>query len=154
MTADPRLCGKMDKNGQPCTKPYNHTSKHANAFCPQCGDNAARSPVSSNGLRRDRRCTECRVAHTRYRKYNLNRDEVRDMKTKQLGLCLWCLQPMGSKFAVDHDHKTGIVRGLMHIRCNTEAGFVEKWLSYSENDRQRMGSIFERPIIIKALVCV
>jgi len=45
------------------------------------------------------------------------------MLTKQGGVCLVCFcPPAGKRLAVDHDHVTGAVRGLLHIRCNAGLG--------------------------------
>lgn len=64
------------------------------------------------------------------------------MKTEQKGMCAWCLKPLGLKFAVDHNHLTGLARALMHISCNTEAGFVERWLTSSDAERKRRLVLF------------
>lgn len=44
---------------------------------------------------------------------------------KQQGRCLICLSIDDKKLAVDHDHKTGRIRGLLCQRCNTTLGRVE-----------------------------
>ena len=42
---------------------------------------------------------------------------------QQKNLCCICLK-WDSKLVVDHDHKTGIVRGLLHQSCNHLLGFA------------------------------
>jgi hypothetical protein len=67
----------------------------------------------------------------------LTSEDIKRIRHEQQDLCAWCSHPLGVKFAVDHNHKTGQVRALMHIRCNTFAGWVEKWQTLSEAERQR-----------------
>lgn len=55
-------------------------------------------------------------------------DEVR-MLVAQDFRCAICMEPFDgsrrvTKVAVDHDHKTGKVRGLLHVRCNTALGML------------------------------
>jgi hypothetical protein len=77
------------------------------------------------------------VSAHRQKKYGVTATDIKRMKRQQYGLCLWCLQHLGKKFAIDHNHETEQVRGLMHIACNTQAGMVEKWLALSEEERER-----------------
>ena len=46
------------------------------------------------------------------------------LNAEQEGLCALCRKPnaAGKKLAVDHDHKTGIIRGLLCNGCNTALG--------------------------------
>jgi Recombination endonuclease VII. len=46
----------------------------------------------------------------------------------QEGKCKICARPepvSGRRLAVDHDHQTGEVRGLLCTKCNTTVGWVE-----------------------------
>lgn len=61
--------------------------------------------------------------------YGLTLDEFERMKTAQSGLCAICQQPPSrirldriGELAVDHDHKTGKVRGLLCHYCNSGLG--------------------------------
>lgn len=55
--------------------------------------------------------------------------EVKDyneLLVQQNGLCAICEEsPKGRKLAVDHNHKTGQVRGLLCSRCNIGLGWLE-----------------------------
>ncbi len=48
------------------------------------------------------------------------------MLEMQKGLCKMCELPhFGDRpFVVDHCHKTGKIRGLIHTRCNTGIGML------------------------------
>jgi len=45
----------------------------------------------------------------------------------QLGVCAICCKtnPNGQILSIDHDHKTGKVRGLLCIKCNSAVGILE-----------------------------
>lgn len=53
------------------------------------------------------------------------RQDLYDMLFKrQYGKCAICgCKPEGRKFAIDHDHKTDKIRGLLCFRCNVAVGF-------------------------------
>jgi hypothetical protein len=60
--------------------------------------------------------------------YGITLDDYEKMLAKQEGRCAICRtdRPGGSgKFHVDHDHKTGTVRGLLCMRCNHTLGAFE-----------------------------
>jgi len=95
------------------------------------------------------RCKECyersvaRVLHARtteegYRAYRaisrksmygITQKEYDDLMQKQQGLCAICVQPETARawgkvclLGVDHDHRTGAVRGLLCSACNRAIG--------------------------------
>ena len=52
--------------------------------------------------------------------------EARKEKHKhQNGVCPICLRPVSVNDCLDHDHKTGISRDLIHRGCNVFIGFLE-----------------------------
>ncbi len=63
------------------------------------------------------------------RKYGITAEEYQRLLAAQGGHCAICpaTEPgYGRKyFTVDHDHKTGKVRGLLCVRCNTGLGMME-----------------------------
>lgn len=78
----------------------------------------------------DRRTTSglyawCKTC-SRVRKYKLNlyKDDYREMYEAQQGLCLICgtAQPPPEPLNIDHDHETGVVRGLLCHLCNVGLG--------------------------------
>lgn len=61
-------------------------------------------------------------------RYNLSLDQYDALVATQHGRCAICQQPPRGKMArlsVDHNHVTGIVRGLLCITCNRVLGYFE-----------------------------
>lgn len=58
--------------------------------------------------------------------YGLTREDYDSMLIAQAGKCGLCWLPLGPKDGVvDHDHVTGEVRSLLHIKCNGLLAGVE-----------------------------
>jgi acetyl-CoA carboxylase alpha subunit len=71
-------------------------------------------------------------ARRREAKFKLVRGEYEEMLAQQEGLCAVCRRPERNTYrghvrslAVDHDHVTGSVRGLLCSACNTALGKFE-----------------------------
>jgi hypothetical protein len=62
-------------------------------------------------------------------KYGVGKKEFEILMTNQDGICPLCLDPLGRKVDIDHNHSTGEVRGLLCHRCNTMIGFVREDIS-------------------------
>lgn len=84
------------------------------------------------------------------KKYNLTFDEFIKLRKNQQDLCKICqnkeTNPQYSVLAVDHDHKTGKVRGLLCGHCNTGLGkfkdnisILERAISYLKEN----GDVYE-----------
>ena len=60
--------------------------------------------------------------------YGLTVEKFNQMYADQNGRCAICgvSSDVERNLAVDHDHKTGKVRGLLCVFCNTLTGYVEK----------------------------
>lgn len=60
------------------------------------------------------------------RKYGMAEGDYARMLEEQGGVCALCGKKPGRiRLAVDHDHKTGTVRALLHARCNRAIGVFE-----------------------------
>jgi hypothetical protein len=122
--------------------------------CNKCG---CRLPLSAfchdrcikgSGLRSI--CREC--SNTAGRNYRtVHRSSVRNSKLKKLygitandysalliqqkSVCAICKEQCktGRYLAVDHDHKTGKVRGLLCVRCNNAIGFLKDSITLLRN---------------------
>ena len=83
-----------------------------------------------NGPKRDIELRQRKNRHL-IRNYNITINEYEQMLAKQRGLCAICESPMslnsqmGRKLAVDHDHSTGKVRGLLCENCNRGLGMFK-----------------------------
>lgn len=68
------------------------------------------------------------------RRYGLNREDYNKMYESQNGVCKICNSELksyfvrnGTNLVVDHDHKSGKVRGLICSTCNLTLGKIEKY---------------------------
>ena len=62
------------------------------------------------------------------RKYNMTLEQYDQMFETQGGVCAICgLPELMKRLAVDHNHKTGEIRGLLCYSCNTKLGWFEKY---------------------------
>ena len=113
------------------------------------------------------RCSECRKAHTTYSRlyrqkrgskyirslnlkwtHNLTIQDYELLLLKQNGVCACCGQVEKGRnqygilpLAVDHNHKTGRIRGLLCMKCNRALGLIgdsllniKQLLKYKEAD--------------------
>ena len=77
-------------------------------------------------------CKTCYREYNLKQKYGITLDERIGMAHNQKGLCAWCEKPLpneglaGGGCAVDHCHDTGVIRGIVHIQCNTDIGALER----------------------------
>ncbi len=79
--------------------------------------------------RRDCKCKACRIISTREHTLGVTQDDYLRMHKEQSGRCGICHSRLRSRrykaFAVDHDHKTGRIRGLLCTKCNTGLGLFK-----------------------------
>ena len=83
---------------------------------------------------------ELNISLKRLSRYNLSKEEYNSMLLNQNFSCKICgihQSSLKRSLAVDHDHKTGRVRGLLCLRCNTglghfrdNKGLLEKAIQY------------------------
>lgn len=59
--------------------------------------------------------------------YNMTVEQFNQMLASQNGVCKICerICPTGRRLSVDHDHKTGKIRGLLCSKCNKGLGSFE-----------------------------
>lgn len=59
------------------------------------------------------------------RKYAITLDDFKVLLQEQKGACAICKTVFAVNLGVDHDHKTGLVRGLLCHRCNVGLGYFK-----------------------------
>lgn len=73
--------------------------------------------------------------HLKY-KYGIALNVYKALLVQQKYLCAICSEPetaKGYKLSVDHNHKTGIVRGLLCFSCNRGLGYFRENKKYLKN---------------------
>jgi hypothetical protein len=130
------------------TKPYRGTLADRRAEvpdgmkrCPDCGEVLPRDAFVRNRTTKDgvgaycRPCQNARAAESRQRlhggsrhyhlkrRYGIGAVEVEEMLESQGWACPICATTLTAKTChVDHDHKTGAVRGILCFNCNGGLG--------------------------------
>lgn len=79
-------------------------------------------------------CKECHSERERSRRlfalYRITSVEYDTILAYQGGVCAICKRPpTGNRLSVDHDHKTGMIRGLICWTCNRALGLLRDKLS-------------------------
>lgn len=128
----------MDKDLKPC--PQCNTTDHPKStnkghLCRPCASNRAKQWYKNN--------TERYFFNQIKAKYGLSKKEYESLAEAQNNKCAICFEEESAlnvwdrektrKLAVDHDHSTGIVRGLLCYRCNTTLGKVNDNIEILEN---------------------
>lgn len=63
--------------------------------------------------------------HARFKNYGMTKEQFDEMLIGQNGMCLICGSHMDIP-NIDHDHKTGVIRGLLCHGCNTGLGLFKE----------------------------
>jgi hypothetical protein len=131
--------GRIAKDGKK-VRPYRRhsTVPEGMKYCPQCGETKSVDAFGSNRANKSGLTNYCRPCHNRVMaeikvrryggqrnyllklRYGLTTSEVDAMREQQGGICLICLR--SPAVHVDHDHETGLVRGLLCFSCNGALG--------------------------------
>lgn len=76
-------------------------------------------------IERSERYERGRAEHLR-RTYGITLEQYDEMVAEQNGVCAICHEVCntGKRLAVDHNHDTGEVRGLLCSRCNLGIGYL------------------------------
>lgn len=60
------------------------------------------------------------------KRYGITPNQYDQLLLDQLGRCWLCDRPMLATPSVDHDHTTGVIRGLAHNSCNRAFGILRE----------------------------
>jgi hypothetical protein len=96
-------------------------SKGQFKVCDICGRNL---PLINFESKRCKYCDDCKKEIKKARRHNISHEIYERIIEEQNGLCKICGE--NKKLEIDHDHKTGTVRGLLCRKCNMIVGIVEK----------------------------
>lgn len=100
-------------------------------ICPKCGIEKPKEEFPRKGYARDGkvRYSYCKKCHSEYqavlhikRQFSLSTDDY-----EKLGqICSICGRPRRkNKLSVDHNHKNGLIRGILCMRCNRGIAWFE-----------------------------
>src|SRR6185503_3329992 len=86
--------------------------------------------VKDQLIRRTLRAMQVRLsAHLRFH-YQITIDDYKALLVKQGGKCAICFRDKGNarghRLYIDHDHETGLIRGLLCSRCNSAIGYFDE----------------------------
>lgn len=112
--------------------------KERNHYCYDCANKRGRNP-DLRALRCKReavRRQQLPKTHARnhnLKRFSLNQEQYEMLLKEQAGVCAICQKPettrhnggTTSSLAVDHDHATGKIRGLLCSRCNPGLGYFK-----------------------------
>lgn len=146
---NPRVRNKIRNDRSPH---WTELPEGTTRVCTKCGTEYPLTPEffvreGRRGLGLTPQCRPCtREYHKRYqtdhyirkrkaRRFGITEAEYDKILDEQNGVCAICgdpSSPNGTKpdgtqrsFAIDHDHETGKVRGLLCTRCNPMLGFAQ-----------------------------
>lgn len=117
------------------------TAMQEKKVCKECEKPKPLDRFYRNPTTRDGRSNVCKTCHKNkwnhhyylYKRFGLTPDEYEALHEAQGGVCAICGQPetrtirgITSRLAVDHDHETGRIRGLLCYRCNYAIGSMQE----------------------------
>ncbi len=105
-------------------------------FCENCKEYKARTDFTDMNIQSKDICNGCKrnkQRDTYYKEnYDITLEEYNDFYINQDGRCFICTEHqsrLSKRLAVDHNHKTGKVRGLLCSKCNTALGLLQDNIS-------------------------
>lgn len=109
--------------------------RKVNRICKICGEEKPIEKFGFNGRDRRWQCSACLYQRNKERSrdakilktYGLTRERFDQIVQEQGGVCAICHENRnyrGERLYVDHDHETGIVRGLLCSGCNVAIGYL------------------------------
>jgi hypothetical protein len=80
------------------------------------------------------------------KRYGITANDYKQLLEKQASVCKICQKPCSSRqfLSVDHCHKTGKVRGLLCVKCNTALGMLDDNIQHFETAIKYLKSFEEK----------
>lgn len=128
---------KLYFTGLPCKRGHLSTKSVDSYYCTECAKENAKKWQDKNpeklreNLKKFRDSEKGQRSARNYRlkrEFNITIEKYEELLTSQKNVCYICKNActIHDNLCVDHCHKTGIVRGLLCVRCNTTLGKVEE----------------------------
>lgn len=95
-------------------------ARHNKAWRPKMADKCR-----SDMTYREKRLSYQRVANYR-RRYGMDLADYENLLQRQGGACAVCRKVPSERLVVDHDHESGVVRGLLCQNCNRALGLLQE----------------------------
>lgn len=120
----------LGKNCKNCgSDDWYHYEEHSNTACAPCVLRRQKERKPWRGRKRNKKLLS---ANQMRHKYGIEPEEYERLLEEQDGVCAICgsedngFNQHGTKrFAIDHNHTTGDIRGLLCNRCNTAIGLLQ-----------------------------
>jgi hypothetical protein len=99
--------------------------------CKACRERKLLEEFSAHPTTKDRKQPKCKVCSASWQRswrYGVDDAEYERLLLRQGGRCALCgeLPENGRSLNIDHDHETGLVRGLLCHHCNTAIGLFRE----------------------------
>ena len=110
-----------------CRESLGLSQFHKNKRQPGGRANNCKPCTSTLGAKDYQKNKRARTSAGLFRKYGITLDDYDRMADEQDHACALCLEPElveDRRLAIDHDHETGRIRGLLCFKCNTALGRV------------------------------
>lgn len=130
-------------------QPYKnfHSSSHKKGYiaydCKKCRSESRKKYYNKN---RDEISKKASIKH-RMNTYGITEEQYNDILLSQNSLCAICKKPNDKTLHVDHNHKTGKIRGLLCSGCNTGIGFFNEDIDSLTNAVKYLKSFLDSPKI-------
>jgi len=129
-----KVCGKHGESLDALMFYTNKASKDGLMWlCKECAKQATNTPKFKTWAKKYRLKNSIRLSATTFNyklksQYGLSRDQYELMIKNQNNRCIICGNPFTTPkhTHIDHDHKTGSVRGVLCSNCNTGIGFFRE----------------------------
>ena len=108
---------------------YSTNYKYPESRCKECQHLRNREYGKENRTKLSKQ----RLVYRRQTEYGVSEEDYNAMVLLQNNLCAICNKPSHRTLHVDHDHKTGRVRGLLCYSCNTGIGLLRDDINYLAN---------------------